>query len=88
MASLGSKKHPAFVRVQTTARAEQILADCDVRGWIVVVGVEPDKEEDTSDYDRLRHPPQPVAAPALPGRNDPCSCGSGRKFKKCCALVA
>jgi uncharacterized protein len=20
-----------------------------------------------------------------PGRNDPCSCGSGRKFKKCCA---
>lgn len=19
-----------------------------------------------------------------PGRNDPCSCGSGRKFKKCC----
>ncbi|MFI5297948.1 MAG: SEC-C metal-binding domain-containing protein [Polyangiales bacterium] len=25
-----------------------------------------------------------VAAPT-PGRNDPCSCGSGRKFKKCCA---
>jgi uncharacterized protein len=20
-----------------------------------------------------------------PGRNDPCPCGSGRKFKKCCA---
>ena len=20
----------------------------------------------------------------LPGRNDPCVCGSGRKFKKCC----
>jgi hypothetical protein len=20
------------------------------------------------------------------GRNDPCSCGSGKKFKKCCAL--
>jgi len=20
----------------------------------------------------------------LPGRNDPCSCGSGKKFKKCC----
>lgn len=23
-------------------------------------------------------------APPLPGRNDPCECGSGRKFKKCC----
>ena len=21
-----------------------------------------------------------------PGRNDPCSCGSGRKYKKCCGL--
>lgn len=24
------------------------------------------------------------ANPNLPGRNDPCSCGSGKKFKKCC----
>ena len=22
------------------------------------------------------------------GRNDPCPCGSGRKFKKCCGKVA
>ena len=28
------------------------------------------------------HAPQPKAA--KPGRNDPCPCGSGRKFKKCC----
>jgi uncharacterized protein len=25
-----------------------------------------------------------VHAPAAPGRNDPCSCGSGKKYKKCC----
>lgn len=24
------------------------------------------------------------AAPAPPSRNDPCTCGSGRKYKKCC----
>jgi hypothetical protein len=34
-------------------------------------------------------PAQPVAAPAgragpKPGRNAPCPCGSGRKYKKCC----
>ena len=23
-------------------------------------------------------------APKLPGRNDPCPCGSGRKYKACC----
>lgn len=28
---------------------------------------------------------RPVVAPARPGRNDPCTCGSGQKYKKCCA---
>jgi uncharacterized protein len=28
----------------------------------------------------------PIRRPPRPGRNDPCPCGSGRKFKKCCAL--
>ena len=27
---------------------------------------------------------KPVRAKPKPGRNDPCPCGSGRKFKKCC----
>ena len=27
--------------------------------------------------------PAPVRVDALPGRNDPCPCGSGKKFKKC-----
>lgn len=27
---------------------------------------------------------EPVRAIPQPGRNDPCPCGSGRKFKKCC----
>lgn len=31
-----------------------------------------------------RDRPKPVRRPDLPGRNDPCSCGSGLKFKKCC----
>ena len=32
-------------------------------------------------------PPDKLAriAPRLPGRNDACICGSGEKFKKCCA---
>ena len=31
-----------------------------------------------------REAQKPYLAPARPGRNDPCSCGSGKKFKKCC----
>ena len=29
----------------------------------------------------------PSFNPWKPGRNEPCPCGSGNKFKRCCALV-
>ena len=33
-------------------------------------------------------PPKPVRAGAKVGRNDPCPCGSGKKYKKCCGANA
>ncbi|MER3403670.1 MAG: hypothetical protein C4337_10430 [Armatimonadota bacterium] len=27
---------------------------------------------------------QPTQSAGKPGRNDPCPCGSGKKYKKCC----
>jgi len=33
-------------------------------------------------------PRAPVRVAPTPGRNDPCSCGSGRKYKKCCGRPA
>jgi len=42
------------------------------------------EREDLVDLDEpLMLPPPPARAPNL-GRNDPCYCGSGRKYKKCC----
>ena len=32
--------------------------------------------------------PKPVRAAAKVGRNDPCPCGSGKKYKKCCGAAA
>jgi hypothetical protein len=29
-------------------------------------------------------PPKPMATAKKVGRNDPCTCGSGKKYKKCC----
>jgi len=35
--------------------------------------------------DAMEEKPRPVVRPGLKiGRNDPCPCGSGRKYKKCC----
>jgi uncharacterized protein len=36
--------------------------------------------------DRIRENNVADSVRALPGRNDPCPCGSGRKYKKCCGV--
>jgi uncharacterized protein len=33
--------------------------------------------------EKPRGPQQPLRKASLPGRNDPCPCGSGKKFKRC-----
>ena len=33
-------------------------------------------------------PQEPITVEDEPGRNDPCPCGSGKKYKKCCGRVA
>jgi hypothetical protein len=35
--------------------------------------------------DRYQGPAKPARAAPAPGRNDPCPCGSGKKYKRCCA---
>lgn len=40
-----------------------------------------DIDDDIDDFD---FNPQPVVKEFKVGRNDPCSCGSGKKYKKCC----
>ena len=84
MAELGTKKRPISARVQTVERAHQILAMCDERGWEAIVGIEQDKPEDISELRRLLTLPEPKRSEPKVGRNDPCPCGSGKKFKKCC----
>ena len=53
MAQLGSKKKPARVRVQTEERGMELVALCNLKGWQVIVGIEPDKEENIDDIKEL-----------------------------------
>lgn len=89
MAKLGSHKRPAVVRVQDHERAQEILEISNEYEWQVIIGIEPDKHEDISDIEKLLNPPAPVLVAKMKiGRNDPCECGSGKKFKKCCLAAA
>src|SRR5665647_2278377 len=90
MAKLGDSKKPAVVRVATEERAHEIYALCENNGWKVVIGIEPDKVEDISDVQRLLghqvENTKTIYNSNTVGRNDPCTCGSGQKYKKCCGV--
>ena len=95
MAKLGSHKRPAVVRVQSDEKGQAIVDLCNQHGWQVIVGVEEDEPEDTSDVERLLKRaddgPKVAEKPPLPPKisgNDYCPCRSGKKYKKCCGASA
>ena len=45
--------------------------------------VDPNQRAAANHDTRAQQPSQPVVKDKLPGRNDPCPCGSGKKFKNC-----
>jgi len=84
IAKLGSEKNPAIIHVQSEARCKEMRAMFDQHGWKYRIDIEPDKPEDVGDLERLLHPQQPTVVKKKAGRNQPCPCGSGKKFKHCC----
>jgi len=85
MSKLGTKNKPARVRVKTEERGIELIALCNQKGWQVIVGVEPDNEENIDDIKELEAGLKPaVNFQSLPSRNAPCPCGSGKQYKRCC----
>ncbi len=42
------------------------------------------KQLPTDDEPQLPEPVEPIHTEKQPKRNDPCPCGSGKKYKHCC----
>ncbi len=83
-AKLGTEKKPAVVNVQTKKRGKEVATLFEENGWNYTVELEPDKPEDISDLEILLNPAKPKMVEEKVGRNEPCPCGSGKKYKKCC----
>jgi len=84
MAKLGTEKKPAVVNVQTEERLKEVSSIFEEKGWQYTIGLEPDKTENITDLEILLNTPKPKIAEKKVGRNEPCPCGSGNKYKKCC----
>ncbi|HIP76676.1 MAG TPA: zinc chelation protein SecC [Psychromonas hadalis] len=63
------------------AALEKILADNEL---FADIEVNAEKEENTLALDGFLKKPETTRFEKKPQRNDPCSCGSGKKYKKCC----
>ncbi len=81
---LGTAKRPAVVNVQTEERFKEVASIFEEKGWNYTIGLEPDKPEDITDLEILLDTPKTKIAEKKVGRNEPCPCGSGKKYKKCC----
>ena len=83
-AKLGSEKNPAVVNVQTEKRVKELESVFEENRWKYKIELEPDKPEDITALDILLNPIKTKMAEKKVGRNEPCPCGSGKKYKKCC----
>lgn len=70
------RNHPACTIILTPASAEEFTA------YLTRTGADPAEPATHDAYAQHTHPHQPMTWP--PGRNQPCWCGSGHKYKKCC----
>ncbi len=85
-AKLGTEKNPAVVNVQTEKKANALKKEFEKNGWQYKIELAPDKPEDTTDLDILLNPIKTKIVEKSVGRNEPCLCGSGKKYKKCCGM--
>ena len=81
---LGSKKSPAQISVQTEARKSEIEVIISQNKWFAEIAINADAPENIKDLEFLQENEVVSVTTNKAGRNDPCPCGSGKKFKKCC----
>ena len=81
---LGTKKAPAQISVQTEEREQELSAVFAENSWACVIDVNPEQDENIKDLEILQNKPVRAVSSKKANRNDPCPCGSGKKYKKCC----
>ena len=81
----GTKKHPISITVTSEARKAEVEAELKEKEIYANITLDAEGEENLSELEVVLNKPTTVVLEKTPNRNDPCSCGSGKKYKKCCA---
>lgn len=81
---LGSEAQPLSLIVKTEQRKVEIETILLEHALIGTVEVLDNEEENILELDAVLNKPKTQRFEKVPERNAPCSCGSGKKYKKCC----
>ncbi|WP_065188691.1 PBPRA1643 family SWIM/SEC-C metal-binding motif protein [Shewanella woodyi] len=81
---LGTSDNPLNLVVNSEARKAEIEALLSSHELTANIEVNPEAKENTLELDGVLNKPQTTRFDKKPNRNEPCPCGSGNKFKKCC----
>jgi SWIM/SEC-C metal-binding protein len=82
----GSKKYPLALVVTNEARKQEIEALVTEAQLYAEISIDSSEgaEESIAELTALLNKGSTVKLDKTPSRNEPCSCGSGKKYKKCC----
>lgn len=83
-AKLGTKGFPLTLLVQTSERKEEVQSILKKNKLFANIAVNAEEDENIAELDGILNKPITKVFDRKPKRNDPCSCGSGKKYKKCC----
>ena len=81
---LGSEKEPLTLVVSSEERKVEITKLVSDNDLFAEITVDNAAEENIMELEGLLNKPTTTRFDKTPNRNDPCSCGSEKKYKKCC----
>jgi SWIM/SEC-C metal-binding protein len=82
----GSKKYPLELVVTSESRKQEVetlVAEAQLYAVVKIDGSK-DAVESIAELTALLNKKGTVKLDKVPARNEPCNCGSGKKYKKCC----
>ncbi len=80
----GTEENPLELVVTSEARKAEVEAIVQQNTLFASISVDEEGSEQLEALDAVLNTPSTVVLEKTPKRNDPCSCGSGKKYKKCC----
>ncbi|ABM03119.1 SEC-C motif domain protein [Psychromonas ingrahamii 37] len=84
-AKAGTEESPFLLLVNTPVRKAEIEQILQENNLIAKIEVKADVSENIAELEGFLNKPKTITVVAQPQRNEPCPCGSGKKYKKCCA---